>query len=118
MPAAKDPRSLSRARDARRQRPWVVLEGGAVEPPPLRNARRLHPATRRWWRAWVAFGVGAGFIATDWLSLELLARSVEEFHRTNDVKLRVRLAREIRLGEKRLQPRRPPIDDEEGPAAA
>jgi len=102
----KLPDKLSRARDARRQRPWVELEGGPVPAPPLRGARRLHPETRAWWQAWRSRGLELGFIGTDWQTLAMLVLVVDDFHRTTDARRRGRLLGEIRRTEARLDKER------------
>jgi hypothetical protein len=102
----KLPDKLSRARDARRQRPWIELEGGPVPPPRLRGARSLRPETRAWWQAWRLRGIELGFIATDWQTLQMLVLLVDEFHRTRDARQRGRLAGEIRRNENRLDKER------------
>ena len=98
----KLPNELSRARDARRQRPWVELDGEPLPAPHLEGARRLRPETRAWWKAWCSFGEQAGFIATDWQTLKLLVPLVDDIHRAEDPKARAALMAELRRNEKRL----------------
>ena len=113
----KDPSKLSRARDARRQRPWLTLAGGPTPPPRLRGSRRLHPSTRAWWRAWLAAPEAAEFSSTDWQRLEMLVPTVDAYFRGD-----LSLLSEIRLNEAKLSRRVPPAHgddpDDEDPDAA
>ena len=75
----KPPHQLSRARDARRQRPWVEFEGVPAGQPRLAGARRQRPETRAWWRAWCSSPQAAEFWSTDWQRLQMLALLVDAY---------------------------------------
>jgi hypothetical protein len=98
----KDPSKLSRARDARRQQPWIEFDEGPVAAPALRGAHGLLPQTRAWWRAWRQRGLELGFWATDWQTLQMLVPLVDDFFRTEDSALRRQLIGKIRSVESRL----------------
>jgi hypothetical protein len=98
----KDPAKLSRARDARRHRPWVELDGGPVPAPQLSGAGQLHPMARGWWESWVAFGEQAGFVGTDWERLQMVVLLVDDYWRSDDPQLRRGLLNEISRNERAL----------------
>jgi hypothetical protein len=73
------------------------LTGGRVAAPRLTGRAKLVPAARRWWDTWAKSPQAAQFIATDWLTLEVIVRLVDDFHRAEDAKARKEIAGELRL---------------------
>jgi hypothetical protein len=65
--------------------------------PPIPSGRRWHRDTKAEWVAWHEGGMAATWTPAQKAAARQLLVNVEEMHRTDDTKLRLRLAAQVRL---------------------
>lgn len=91
------PSHLRQRRNREATAATLTLDDHGIEAPELPGDRDWHPRTLAWWEDVWASPMAPEFLEADVHGLFLLAELEDDFHKADSPKVRIELAKEIRL---------------------